>query len=236
MALEALIFDFDGTLAETERDGHRVAYNEAFGDLELPWFWTESHYGDLLGVAGGKERVVHFIALDDPPRPPGEPAALASAIHARKVAHFAGLAANLSLRPGVVRLVAEAKAAGLKLAVATTASESGVRAVLAQSPETLAAFDVIAAGDVVPHKKPAPDIYQYALARLGVAREAAIAFEDSAIGLAAARAAGLATVVTPSAYTIGENFAGALVVRPNLDGVDLGFLRALGATARNESR
>ncbi len=228
VALEALIFDFDGTLAETERDGHRVAYNEAFGDLELPWFWTDTHYAELLGVAGGKERVAHFIAHDDPPRPPGDPAELAAAIHQRKVAHFADLAYRLALRPGVVRLVAEAKAAGLKLAVATTASESGVRAVLAQSPQTLEAFDVIAAGDVVPSKKPAPDVYIYALAQLGVESAAAIAFEDSSIGLTAALAAGLTTVVTPSSYTMNQRFTGAAVVKRDLDdGIDLAFLTSL---------
>jgi HAD superfamily hydrolase (TIGR01509 family) len=220
VALRALIFDFDGTIAETERDGHRVAYNAAFADLGLNWNWDEALYGDLLAVAGGRERIVHFIATANPERPSGDDAALAAQIHARKFVRFAELTPHLKLRPGVVRLVAEAKAAGLRLAIATTANESGVRALLVHSPETLAAFDVIAAGDVVERKKPAPDVYVYALAQLGVTASEAIAFEDSEIGLASARAAGIATVVSPSIYTAGENFTGATAVATSLDSFD----------------
>ena len=215
VALEALIFDFDGTIAETERDGHRVAYNEAFADLGLPWNWDVATYGKLLAVAGGKERLVHFIATLAKPHD-YDPMSVAVRVHAQKVKRFASIAPTLTLRPGLVRLVAEAKAAGVRLAIATTASEDGVRAVLQTSPDTLSAFDLIAAGDVVPHKKPAPDVYTYVLDHLGIDAKGAVAFEDSAIGLTAARAAGIATVVSPSIYTERESFDGAAVVVTSL--------------------
>ncbi len=233
MALRALIFDFDGTLAETERDGHRVAYNDAFADLGLSWHWDEALYGRLLAVAGGKERVVHYIESADPPRPSEPAEVLAARIHARKIARFSALAGGIELRPGVARIVGEAKNARLSLAIATTASESGVRAVLGRVPGLLDTFDVIAAGDVVPHKKPAPDIYEFVLRLLAIEPTEAVAFEDSTIGLTAAVAAGIRTVVTPSFYTENENFAGAAVVRNNLDGypgtppLDLAGLREL---------
>ncbi len=233
--LKALIFDFDGTLAETERDGHRVAYNEAFADLGLPWNWDEELYGRLLAVAGGKERVVHYIDAYDPPRPDESATALAARVHLRKIARFAALAGKLELRPGIARIIAEAKAARLDVAIATTASETGVREVLGHVPGLLDSFDVIAAGDVVAHKKPAPDIYEFALHLLSIGSAEAIAFEDSAIGLTSALAAGIRTVVTPSLYTAGDDFTGATIVRKHLDAydrtpaLDLAELRALVA-------
>ncbi len=220
MALKALIFDFDGTLAETERDGHRVAYNEAFADLGLAWHWDEAHYGRLLAVAGGKERVVHFIETEDPPRPNESATDLAARVHWRKIARFSVLANHLELRPGIARIIAEAKAARLHLAIATTASETGVRAVLERVPGLLDSFDVIAAGDVVARKKPAPDIYQFVLRLLAIEASEAVAFEDSEIGLTSAVAAGITTVVTPSLYTAKDDFTGAAVVRKHLDAYD----------------
>jgi HAD superfamily hydrolase (TIGR01509 family) len=218
--LKALIFDFDGTLAETERDGHRVAYNEAFADLGLAWHWDEELYGRLLAVAGGKERVVHYIETADPPRPNETATDIAARVHWRKIARFAALASKLKLRPGIARIIAEAKAARLGVAIATTASETGVRDVLGQVPGLLDSFDVIAAGDVVARKKPAPDIYQFALRLLSVGPQEAVAFEDSTIGLTSALAAGIRTVVTPSLYTAGDDFTGAAVVRKHLDAYD----------------
>jgi HAD superfamily hydrolase (TIGR01509 family) len=245
VSLRALFFDFDGTIAETERDGHRVAYQAAFDELGLGWNWDEALYGKLLAVAGGKERLESFVRDYGAPLPAGasETEAIAR-IHERKRRRFAEIAPHIPLRPGVARLVLEAKAAGLRLAVVTTAAPEGVEALLAQRPDVLAAFDLIAGGDVVPKKKPAPDIYAYALARLDIGAADAFAIEDSAIGLRAATAAGVRALVTRSWYTGEEDFDSATAVLDDLgepDGaahvvrgpspangyVDLGYVRAL---------
>lgn len=214
--LAALLFDFDGTIAETERDGHRVAYNAAFAELGVGWEWDVPTYGELLAIAGGKERLDFFIARARPEIPAGERRELAACLHATKRRHFDELADALAFRPGVVRLVMEARAAGVRCAIATTAAPSGVDALLRRDPAFAAAFDVIVGGDMVPVKKPAPDIFLLALERLGIESRVAVAFEDSAVGVRAARAAQLATIVTPSIYTSGENFAGAAVVVDHL--------------------
>jgi len=244
--LRALLFDFDGTLAETERFGHRVAYNRAFAELGLDWEWDEALYGKLLAVAGGKERVLHFIESARPPVPPGaDPRQLAGDIHRAKAEQFAELAPLIPLRPGVLRLVREAHAAGVVVAIVTTAAEAGVAAVLGAHPELAAAVGLIAAGDVVDRKKPAPDIYLWALARLGLAPGDCVAIEDSAIGLQAALAAGVPALVTVSDYSAGEAFDGAAAVLSSLGDsatparaiigaappggeVDLEFLRRIG--------
>lgn len=243
--LQALLFDFDGTIAETERNGHRVAYNRAFAECGLDWEWDVARYGELLAVAGGKERMRHFVANERPDAPSGaELDGLIARVYAAKQRHFAALAPVIALRPGVQRLMCEAHAAGVPVAIATTAAPSGVEAVLARDPEVRATVALIAAGDVVAHKKPAPDIYRWALEKLGVSPACAVALEDSAIGLNAARAAGLTTIVTVSEYTAGEEFAGAAAVLSDLGEpgrpaavlagaapahgvVDLAFLRTL---------
>jgi HAD superfamily hydrolase (TIGR01509 family) len=242
----AIVFDFDGTIAETERLGHRVAYNEAFEELGLPWRWEDALYARLLQVGGGKERLMSYFADVDPEH--ARDAAFAARVHAVKQKHFRQAASALPIRPGVVRLVAEARAASAALAIATTASLDSVRAVIDGSPLLAGAFDVIASGDDVAAKKPAPDVYRVALARLGRTPESCIAIEDSALGLRSARAAGLRTIVTPSSYAIDENFAGAVAVidslgepdapvatlagpPPPLGYVDLAYLTALLNTA-----
>jgi HAD superfamily hydrolase (TIGR01509 family) len=213
---EALIFDVDGTLAETE-ELHRRAFNETFAAHGLGWHWTEADYTRLLKVTGGKERIAaHAAAIGT------DPASLGiAALHRDKTARYSALmaAGEITLRPGVQALIDEARASGLRLAIATTTSRPNVEA-LAQAVWGKAAdavFDVIACGDEVAAKKPAPDIYVLALDRLGLPPGRALAFEDSRNGLLSARGAGLTVIVTPSAYTGDEDFTGALRVLDNLN-------------------
>jgi HAD superfamily hydrolase (TIGR01509 family) len=208
--LRALIFDVDGTLAETE-DLHRQAFNRAFAAVGLPWQWDPALYADLLAVVGGKERLAHYIDT----RHAAEAAALhalAPEIHARKTAAYGDLVAacRLPLRPGIARLIAEARAAGILLAVATTTSRPNVDQLLAVNfPPGATPFNVIAAGDEADRKKPAPDVFLLALAGLGVDAGEAIAFEDSAAGISSARAAGLPVLATRSRYTESHRLDGA---------------------------
>ncbi len=214
MELQALIFDVDGTLADTERDGHRPAFNAAFAEAGLSWHWDEGLYGELLAITGGKERIRHFAASRDPAFLDHPDAELRiRALHAAKTRFYLAELANgaIPLRPGVARLLRQARAAGLRLAIATTTSPENV-AVLLRSTLGAAApgwFEAIGAGDVVAAKKPAPDIYLWVLQRLGLPAAACLAFEDSANGLHASRRAGLATVVTHNDYTADQSFAGA---------------------------
>ncbi len=221
MALTTLIFDVDGTLADTERDGHRVAFNRAFAEAGLAWDWDSALYGQLLAVSGGKERIRHYQNRwrSDQPFPEGDDGYVAR-LHAAKTRIYTELLArgSIPLRPGVRRLLDEARRCGLRLAIATTTTPENVTALLehALGHGSPGWFEVIAAGDVVRHKKPAPDIYLYAMERMGVAPEECLAFEDSENGLRSSLAAGLATVVTVSDYTRDHDFDGAALV---LDGL-----------------
>ncbi len=221
MALEALIFDVDGTLADTEREGHRVAYNAAFREAGLDWNWDVAVYGDLLAVAGGKERIRHYITGLGPGfRVPGDLDEFVATLHAIKTRYFTDLVASgaISLRPGVKRLLGEAREARLRLAIATTTAPENVEALLKHGVDAGAVewFEVIAAGDVVAAKKPAADIYHYVLERMNLTAEAALAIEDSHNGLVAARGVGLKTVITVSTYTRNEDFTGAAIVLDHL--------------------
>jgi beta-phosphoglucomutase-like phosphatase (HAD superfamily) len=207
--LAALIFDVDGTLAETE-ELHRAAFNAAFGAAGLSWHWDVPLYARLLKVTGGKERIAHYLTLLAEP-PPLDAAAIA-ALHRDKTARYTGLV----------------ESGGLRLAIATTTSRPNVDALLAR---TFAAnpFDVIVAGDEVAAKKPAPDVYVEALRRLDLAADSCIAIEDTEQGLASARGAGLRCVITKSVYGAAGNFDGALMVVENLQDASLEALMAAGA-------
>lgn len=208
--LRGVLLDFDGTIAETERFGQRVAYNHAFTELGLDWHWDEDVYGELLCVAGGKERLRYYLEryrpelLDDV-----TVSGRIAEIHQAKIRHFARIAPTIPLRPGLLRLVTEAHSAGIMIAIATTASKAGVEALLSQNRALYSMISLIAANEAVERKKPAPDVYNWALDRLKLEPLDCIAIEDSSVGLRAALAANLPTVVTLSDYTQSDDFTGA---------------------------
>jgi len=215
---DALIFDVDGTLADTEKDGHRPAFNAAFADLGLAWNWSEELYGELLAVTGGKERLRYYIERRQPVfTAPDDLDGFVSDVHRRKTGHYLDMLRRgaIPLRPGVMRLLREARNAGLRLAIATTTTPENVVTLLECSGnrDLPGWFDVIAAGDVVAAKKPAPDIFQLALRELGLEARDCVAIEDSDNGVRAALGAGLrALLVTVNAYTQGQDFSGAALV------------------------
>jgi HAD superfamily hydrolase (TIGR01509 family) len=218
--LKALIFDVDGTLADTE-ETHRRAFNESFEQHDLDWRWSKPLYAELLRTTGGKERIAAYLALL--PLAPAERSAIAAKIpeiHRVKTAIYARMVADggAPLRDGVERLLDEAAFNGVRLAIATTTTFENVRTLLETTlgRGALARFEVIGAGDDVARKKPAPDIYDYVIRHLGVARDQCVAVEDSANGLAAAKAAGLFTLVTPSYWTHKEDLSSSDLLVPHL--------------------
>lgn len=233
MTLRALIFDVDGTLADTE-EAHRQAFNAAFIELDLRWDWGPRLYAQLLRVSGGKERIAHYIeTLRVTPAERARLRPLASLIHGTKTRVYKELLENfnLPLRPGVAKLIGDARAADIKLAIASTTTPANVEALLtaALGRGAMSWFTTIAAGDIVARKKPAPDIYRLALQGLRLAAEQCMAFEDSVNGLRAAGAAGLFTVVTPTRWNIGQDFGGAQLLLDTLEEIDLPMLERLHA-------
>jgi beta-phosphoglucomutase-like phosphatase (HAD superfamily) len=220
MALEALIFDVDGTLADTE-EAHRQAFNRAFGIHGLDWDWDRARYRALLDVTGGKERLRHHIAtLGLSAAARARLDALVGTLHEEKTRQYGAILGQgeVKLRTGVARLLEEAVQAGCKLAIASTTTAANIDALLHSTlgPRGLDMFSVIACGDQVRAKKPAPDVYRLALHNLGLHPEHAVAFEDSAHGLHAALGAGLYTVVTPTFWTTHSDFSGASLLLPDL--------------------
>lgn len=213
MPLEALIWDVDGTLAETE-EGHRAAFNAAFAGAGLDWHWDPALYARLLEVAGGKERIRRYLETTPGAGPLDDGAV--RRLHAAKTAHYvsAVAAGAVALRPGVRRLLHEAQAAGLRLAIATTTSPANVQALLLATlgPDGHGLFEVIGAGDMVPRKKPAPDIFRHVLDQLGLPADRCLAFEDTVNGLDAAHGAGIPVVVTTSLYGGTDGFGDAAMV------------------------
>lgn len=237
--IEALIFDVDGTLADTERDGHRVAFNQAFKEAGLDWHWDVALYGDLLTVTGGKERISYYVARYQPELKVDVNLAVTIAIlHREKTRIYTELLSTgkIPLRKGVKRLLLEARAAGLRLAIATTTTPENVTALLKYTlgEDALNWFEVIAAGDIVPAKKPAPDIYLWALEKLQLKPEVCLAFEDSENGLKSSLGAGLKTVVTVNDYTEKHDFTGASLVLSDLGELDSPCQALHGALSGND--
>lgn len=220
--LRALVWDVDGTLAETERDGHRVAFNQAFEAQAVPWRWIEARYGELLRVTGGVERLLHDMATQpDAPASAEAREQLARRLHREKNTRYAAIVAagGIALRGGVRELLDECTAAGLPMAIATTTSRSNIEALLAAhlGAGWASRFAAVVCAEDAPRKKPDPQAYHLALQRLGLPAEAVLAIEDSPAGAQAAAAAGVATVVTRSIYFLDGPAPGALAVGPALD-------------------
>ena len=218
--MQALIFDVDGTLADTETI-HLQAFNAAFAEAGLDWFWDAALYTRLLKVAGGKERLLHYWHVADLEEADGARVNdVVDAVHALKIRHYAARVRDggLPLRPGIARLIAEAQAAAIPVAIATTTTPANLDALLHASlgPAWRTRFAAICDAGTTQVKKPSPAVYFDVLRQLGLNGADCIAFEDSANGLRAARAAGVATVVTPTVYTSQDDFGGALAVLPHL--------------------
>jgi HAD superfamily hydrolase (TIGR01509 family) len=231
MAIKAIIFDVDGTLADTE-DGHRKSFNKAFAECGLDWNWDVALYDKLLKVTGGKERIKYFVSdflsgFDKPSDYEG----FVKNLHAVKTKHYTNMLreGHIPLRPGIKQLIYDAHAAGITLAIATTTTPENVSALLevGLGNDWERYFAANGCGDIVPHKKPAPDIYFWVLEKLGLSADECIALEDSENGLRSSLSAGIKTYVTTNHYTRNQNFAGADGIFDDLSDLSV-FYRTVG--------
>jgi len=229
-SLNALIFDVDGTLADTE-SVHMAAFNHAFAEMGMDWVWTEAMYTKLLEISGGKERILFYWRQVNPDIKELDAHALQDRInhiHDIKTAAYESAinSGAVQLRPGVLALMEEALAAGLQLAIATTTSPVNIAALLrgAIGDNWRMNFSAIGDASTAPIKKPHPQVYLQMLDALQLPASQCLAFEDSANGLRAATAAGLATIITPNPFTAQHDFTGALRVVPDLSHVTLAQL------------
>ena len=224
MSIKALIFDVDGTIADTE-ETHRQAFNAAFMEHGLAWDWSRREYAELLCTSGGKERLAVYIkSLKLEPQEKARLMGMVQLIHGSKTRMYGELIAEgrAPLRPGVARLIGEARAAGVRLGIASTTTSANISALISAQLGAGAWdwFEAMACGDVVENKKPAPDIYTRALGMLRLPAAGCVAFEDSVNGLKSAKAAGLYAVVTPTAWSEGQDFSGADLLLGSLGDAD----------------
>jgi beta-phosphoglucomutase-like phosphatase (HAD superfamily) len=240
--LQALIFDVDGTLADTE-SAHRAAFNHAFAELGLGWEWDEALYTELLNISGGKERILHYWKLAHPDIKALNGQAVTETInriHELKTAAYESAVNSgaVRLRPGVLELMDEALAQDVQLAIATTTSPVNIAALLrhAVGPDWRMNFTAIGDASTAPIKKPHPQVYLQMLDALNLAPAQCLAFEDSSNGLRSATAAGLATLITPTHYTAQHDFSSAMRVLPDLSQVDLAQLRSWHAAQQGAAR
>ena len=220
---QALIFDVDGTLAETE-ELHREAFNRAFAAEGLPYRWDQTLYRSLLLVTGGRQRIEFFFAQSTD-LTADQIAELAPRLHRAKNGHYAEVMAEspIELRPGVADLLRQARATPLKLAIATTTSRVNLEGLARRFPGELDldGFDVVVCGEDVTALKPDPEVYRTALQRLGLPAGRCLAFEDTRNGVESAVGAGLRVVVTPSLYSTGQDFSAATAVLEDLTRFEL---------------
>lgn len=231
MSIKAIIFDVDGTLADTE-DAHRIAFNKSFAENGLDWNWDVALYDKLLKVTGGKERIKHFVETCLPDfAKPADYEGFVKNLHQVKTAHYNAMLREglIPLRPGIKQLITDAHAGGIRLAISTTTSPENVATLLevGLGKDWEKHFDAIGCGDIVPNKKPAPDIYFWVLDKLGLPASDCIALEDSNNGLRSALAAGIRTYVTTNPYTHRQDFADAAGVFDDLSDL-AGFYRITG--------
>jgi HAD superfamily hydrolase (TIGR01509 family) len=232
MTIKAIIFDVDGTIADTE-DAHRQSFNKAFAESNLDWNWDIALYDKLLKVTGGKERIKYFVESFLPGgfNKPADYDGFVKNLHAVKTTHYTAMmrAGGVPLRPGIKQLINDARKAGITLAIATTTSPENVGALLevGLGKDWQSYFASVGCGDIVPLKKPAPDIYNWVLDEIKLPAADCIALEDSYNGLRSSLAAGIKTYITTNHYTRNQDFTGAAAVFADLSKLD-SFYKAAG--------